>query len=50
MTPPRLVAGFSLRRGAEHYGLDLSLDDGEVTLAELANDYRALANGGAWRP
>ncbi len=44
-------AGFaSLDRGAEHYGLGLALGNGEVTLLELANAYRALANGGRWRP
>mgnify|MGYP002780264286 CR=1 FL=1 len=41
-------AGFaSLRRSADHYGLGLALGNGEVTLLELANAYRALANGGA---
>jgi penicillin-binding protein 1C len=45
------LAGFeSLRRDAEHYGLGLSLGNGDVTLIELANGYRALANGGEWRP
>lgn len=44
-------AGFaSLRRGAEYYGLGLALGNGDVPLLELANAYRALANGGAWRP
>lgn len=44
-------AGFtSLRRGAEYYGLGLALGNGEVTLLELANAYRALAAGGVWRP
>lgn len=44
-------AGFhSLSAGAEHYGLGLALGNGEVTLLELANGYRALANGGSWRP
>ncbi|HJU64593.1 MAG TPA: transglycosylase domain-containing protein, partial [Gemmatimonadaceae bacterium] len=44
-------AGFaSLRRSAEHYGLGLSLGNGDVALIELANAYRALANGGVWRP
>ena len=44
-------AGFiSLRRGAEYYGLGLALGNGDVTLLELANGYRALANGGVWRP
>jgi penicillin-binding protein 1C len=44
-------AGFaSLGRSAEYYGLGLSLGNGDVTLLELANGYRALANGGVWRP
>lgn len=44
-------AGFaSLDRDAEHYGLGLALGNGEVTLLELANAYRGLANGGVWRP
>ncbi len=37
-------------RSAEHYGLGLALGNGDVTLLELANGYRALANGGLWRP
>ena len=45
------LAGFeSLRRDAEHYGLGLALGNGDVTLIEMANGYRALANGGEWRP
>jgi penicillin-binding protein 1C len=45
------LAGFeSLRQGAEYYGLGLALGNGDVTLIELANGYRALANGGEWRP
>ncbi len=44
-------AGFgSLRRSAEYYGLGLALGNGDVTLLELANGYRALGNGGVWRP
>ncbi|MHB1329431.1 MAG: transglycosylase domain-containing protein, partial [Gemmatimonadales bacterium] len=44
-------AGFaSLTRRPDHYGLGLSLGNGDVTLLELANGYRALANGGLWRP
>ncbi len=44
-------AGFaSLRRSPEYYGLGLALGNGDVTLLELANGYRALANGGRWRP
>jgi penicillin-binding protein 1C len=44
-------AGFAtLSRSAEWYGLGLALGNGDVTLVELANGYRALANGGEWRP
>jgi penicillin-binding protein 1C len=44
-------AGFaSLSRSADYYGLGLALGNGDVTLLELANAYRALANGGVWRP
>jgi penicillin-binding protein 1C len=52
---PRLLeflhtAGFaSLDRGPDHYGINLALGDGEVTLAEVAAGYAALANGGVWR-
>jgi penicillin-binding protein 1C len=45
------LAGFeSLRRDADYYGLGLALGNGDVTLIEMANAYRALANGGLWRP
>jgi len=45
------LAGFeSLGRDADYYGLGLALGNGDVTLIELANAYRALANGGEWRP
>ena len=44
-------AGFaSLEAGAEHYGIGLALGNGDVTLLELANAYRALVSGGVWRP
>jgi penicillin-binding protein 1C len=44
-------AGFtSLARPAEHYGLGLALGNGDVTLLELANAYRSLANGGVRTP
>ncbi|HEY4303739.1 MAG TPA: penicillin-binding protein 1C [Gemmatimonadaceae bacterium] len=43
------LAGFSsLSRDADFYGLGLALGDGDVSLLELANGYRALANGGVW--
>ena len=45
------LAGFeSLDRSADYYGLGLALGNGDVSLLELANAYRALANGGVWRP
>src|ERR1043166_4180405 len=44
-------AGFeSLRHDADYYGLGLALGNGDVTLIELANGYRALANEGEWSP
>lgn len=44
-------AGFtSLSQSAEHYGVGLALGNGDVTLLELANAYRGLANGGVFRP
>lgn len=44
-------AGFaSLGRPADWYGLGLALGNGDVTLLELANGYRAIAAGGLWRP
>ncbi len=44
-------AGFvSLDRSPEFYGLGLALGNGDVSLLELANGYRALANGGRWSP
>ena len=44
-------AGFtSLQRSPDYYGLGLALGDGDVSLIELANGYRALAAGGAWSP
>jgi len=44
-------AGFaSLDNTADHYGIGLALGNGDVTLLELANAYRALVAGGTWRP
>lgn len=44
------MAGFrSLRHDPDHYGLGLTLGNGEVTLLELARAYAALANGGLYR-
>ena len=44
-------AGFaSLRQPADYYGLGIALGNGDVTLLELANAYRAIANDGVWHP
>lgn len=44
------LAGFSsLKRTSEYYGLGLALGNGDVTLMEIANGFRALANGGTYR-
>jgi penicillin-binding protein 1C len=40
----------SLRKDARDYGVGLALGDGEASLLELTNAYRALANGGRWTP
>ncbi len=44
-------AGFvTLTEPADYYGLALALGGAEVRLLDLANAYRALANGGRWSP
>lgn len=40
----------TLDRPAEFYGLGLALGSGEVTLVDLVNAYRTLANGGVATP
>jgi penicillin-binding protein 1C len=40
----------SLTKDGRFYGFGLALGGAEVRLAELANAYRALANGGVWSP
>jgi len=40
----------TLDRDAEHYGYGLALGGAEVTLIDLANAYRALANHGCYAP
>ncbi len=37
-------------RGGDHYGFSLALGSADVTLLELTNAYRALANGGVVTP
>jgi penicillin-binding protein 1C len=45
------LAGFaSLHESADYYGLGLALGNGDVSLLELANGYRALSNRGVWQP
>jgi len=45
------VLGFaSLTEPAAHYGYALALGGADVTLLELTNAYRTLANGGEWSP
>lgn len=39
-----------LTASPDHYGLGLTLGDGEVTLLELADAYRCLARGGLYAP
>lgn len=46
----RSVGLKSLNQSAEHYGLGLSLGDGEVRLIDLVNAYRIFANQGRYSP
>jgi penicillin-binding protein 1C len=43
-------AGFDLRRPAEYYGFSLALGTADVSLYELVNAYRMLAQGGMRSP
>ncbi|MDO5623774.1 MAG: penicillin-binding protein 1C [Pseudomonadota bacterium] len=40
--------GIELREGGDYYGYSLALGSPEVSLLQLTNAYRALANGGRW--
>ncbi len=42
--------GFSLEESGDYYGPSLALGAADVSLFELVNAYRTLANGGAWSP
>jgi len=42
--------GLDLREPGGYYGPGLALGSAEVTLRDLSNAYRALANGGVWSP
>ncbi|MCL2878113.1 MAG: penicillin-binding protein 1C, partial [Acidobacteria bacterium] len=44
------TAGFRSLESAEYYGLSLALGSADVTLWDLTNAYRSLANGGIWKP
>ena len=46
----RALGFATLDRPAEDYGYGLALGGGEVTLLDLTNAYRALANGGRYAP
>ena len=43
-------AGLGLPRSAEHYGVGLTLGNGEVRLLDLARAYAAIARGGSLPP
>jgi penicillin-binding protein 1C len=43
-------AGFDLRKPAEHYGFSLALGTADISLYELVNGYRILAQGGLRTP
>lgn len=42
--------GMRFPEGSGYYGYSLALGSAEVSLLQLANAYRALANGGQWCP
>jgi penicillin-binding protein 1C len=44
------AAGFEKLQSADFYGLSLALGSADVSLWDLANAYRCLANGGLWSP
>ena len=46
----RLAGLSTLTEDADHYGLGISLGDGDVRLLDLANAYAALGRLGTWRP
>ena len=45
-----LALGLPLKQTGDYYGYSLALGSAEVTLLDLANAYRALANGGRHGP
>lgn len=55
VTPERFfrrlqALGFNLRESGDYYGYSLALGSADVTLANLANAYRVLANQGRYTP
>jgi penicillin-binding protein 1C len=44
------AAGFTKLRTADFYGPSLALGSADISLLELTNAYRSLANGGLWGP
>jgi penicillin-binding protein 1C len=55
VTPERFAQrlkalGLPLKRNGDYYGYSLALGSAEVTLADLSNAFRALANGGTYAP
>lgn len=55
VTPDRLfrrlqAVGFDLRESGDYYGYSLALGSADVTLLELTNAYRVLANKGLYSP
>lgn len=40
----------TLRENSDYYGYSLALGSADVSLLQLTNAYRVLANGGEWRP
>lgn len=45
-----LALGFALKENGDYYGYSLALGSAEVSLLNLSNAYRALANGGRLGP
>lgn len=46
----RAVGLTTITESGDFYGFSLALGSADVTLAQLTNAYRALANGGLWSP
>ena len=46
----RAIGLDTVKESGDYYGFSLALGSADVTLAQLTNAYRALANGGMWSP